>query len=221
MASGTVVRGTFEDDHWDEDKYRAGIPARYIEFRYDSLLNPDEDEILNTNILEEVLPQVHWHPQGSGVNIPNAYTDVLNRLWSPYASRRVSLLTDEVSPNSGLIEGALKQITVNSYERNQEARARCIQHYGTRCQVCGLDFVEKYGEIGQGYIHVHHLIPISGIGVQYTIDPIQDLQPVCPNCHAMLHRKEPPYSINDLKKIIKWDTYIVRHEATSHPPKSG
>ncbi|MGA9069080.1 MAG: hypothetical protein WB424_02425 [Terracidiphilus sp.] len=34
------------------------------------------------------------------------------------------------------------------------------------------------------------------------INPINDLRPVCPNCHEMLHRSDPPYTIDQLKKII-------------------
>ncbi|MBQ7426534.1 MAG: HNH endonuclease [Prevotella sp.] len=65
-----------------------------------------------------------------------------------------------------------------------------------------MDFEEKYGEIGRGFIHVHHLIPISSIGEDYVIDPINHLVPVCPNCHNMLHRKDPPLTPEELKKLI-------------------
>ena len=61
-----------------------------------------------------------------------------------------------------------------------------------------------YGELGQGFIHVHHIVPISKIGKEYKIDPINDLVPVCPNCHAMLHRGKDGkvYRIDELKEII-------------------
>ncbi len=59
-----------------------------------------------------------------------------------------------------------------------------------------------YGQIGEGFIHVHHLKPLSEIGQEYEVDPIEDLRPVCPNCHAMLHRKKPPYTIEQLKDLI-------------------
>jgi 5-methylcytosine-specific restriction protein A len=36
------------------------------------------------------------------------------------------------------------------------------------------------------------------MGNNYIVDPVKDLEPVCPNCHAMLHRKDPPYSIEEL-----------------------
>ncbi|MDD3468721.1 MAG: hypothetical protein PHE53_01930 [Thermoguttaceae bacterium] len=58
-------------------------------------------------------------------------------------------------------EGAKRSITVNAYERDPLARAVCIQKYGTVCVVCGFDFEKAYGERGRGFIHVHHLTPLS------------------------------------------------------------
>jgi len=98
-----------------------------------------------------------------------------------------NLYPEEVSNN--LTEGSKKIITVNSYERNPKARSECIKEYGVSCMVCGFNFENKYGERGRDFIHVHHLIPVSNIGDKYEINPVTDLRPVCPNCHAMLHRK--------------------------------
>ena len=96
-------------------------------------------------------------------------------------------------------EGEVYEVVQNRYERNREARDKCIEAKGCRCAVCGMDFEGTYGEIGRGFIHVHHLIPISSIGEDYVIDPINHLVPVCPNCHNMLHRKDPPFSPRELK----------------------
>lgn len=97
-------------------------------------------------------------------------------------------------------EGEVHEVVLNHYERNREAREACIAAKGCRCAVCGFDFEQTYGEIGQGFIHVHHLVPISSIGKAYQLNPTTDLVPVCPNCHNMLHRKEPPYTINELQQ---------------------
>lgn len=100
-----------------------------------------------------------------------------------------------------LFEGAKRTITVNSYERNPLARRLCIEYYGTTCSVCAFDFGKEYGEIGQGFIHIHHLIRVADIGETYEIDPIKDLRPVCPNCHAMLHADKDTLSIEELKYL--------------------
>jgi len=109
---------------------------------------------------------------------------------------------EEVSEADGYREGAVRQVKANAYERNPVARRRCIEHYGTACVVCGLAFEAKYGEIGAGFIHVHHLRPLSELGKEYHVDPIADLRPVCPNCHAMLHQQKPPFSIEELRAML-------------------
>ncbi|WP_415405670.1 HNH endonuclease [Sulfurovum sp. CS9] len=110
---------------------------------------------------------------------------------------------DEIPKNIVHTEGSVKQVTINSYERDTDARDKCIEYYGLKCQACDFDFEDVYGDLGAGFIHVHHLVQISSIKEKYIIDPIKDLRPVCPNCHAMLHkRKKKPYTIDELKEII-------------------
>jgi len=101
-----------------------------------------------------------------------------------------------------LSEGIKRTVVVNTYERNSKAREICINHWKPICSVCEFDFGSVYGEIGAGYIHVHHLVPLSQISTSYQIDPINDLRPICPNCHSMLHRSDPPLTIEELKEII-------------------
>lgn len=103
-------------------------------------------------------------------------------------------------------EGASHQTTVTSYERNPFARQKCLDKYGYSCQICKLNFEDKYGEVGKDFIHVHHIEFISSHkGEDHTVDATTDLIPVCPNCHAMLHRKiNGKYlSPSELKRMIK------------------
>jgi len=101
-------------------------------------------------------------------------------------------------------EGALMTVEVNKYERSRAARDECIEKKGCRCVVCEMNFEEKYGPEGKGFIHVHHLVPISSIGKDYKLDVERDLVPVCPNCHYMLHRKPGGvYTPEELKEMIR------------------
>lgn len=111
-------------------------------------------------------------------------------------------LPEEVSETSTFSEGAVTQVTVNAFERSHEARQACIAFYGATCFICNFNFAEVYGAIGDGFIHVHHERPLSEIGEAYRVDPVRDLKPVCPNCHAMLHRSTPAYSVEQLKQLI-------------------
>ncbi len=100
--------------------------------------------------------------------------------------------------------GHSTRIEVNKYERDKKAREACISYYGYDCVVCGFNFEQTYGSLGESYIHVHHLIPVSTLRGRYELDPIHDLRPVCPNCHAMLHREDPPITIQQLRaRILK------------------
>ena len=101
-------------------------------------------------------------------------------------------------------EGIGKTITVNKYERSSFARSKCIEYNGCVCKICGMDFYKQYGEVGKDFIHIHHIVPLNTIKEDYIVDYKNDLIPVCPNCHAMLHRKiNGKYlSIDELKAIV-------------------
>ncbi len=110
-----------------------------------------------------------------------------------------SFLPEEVDSSKGYYEGASKKVLVNSYERNMDARLKCIEHHGCKCYICSFNFQKVYGSIGEGYIHVHHLKSLSEIREEYKLDPINDLIPICPNCHAIIHRKQNALSVEELK----------------------
>jgi hypothetical protein len=115
-----------------------------------------------------------------------------------------TLLPEEVNEDAqdGYSEGSKMTVLVNKFERNTKAREKCIEHYSAFCSACEFDFEEVYGDVGEGFIHVHHIVPVADIGESYIVDPIRDLIPVCPNCHAMIHKRKPPYSIEEIKDLI-------------------
>lgn len=94
-------------------------------------------------------------------------------------------------------------VTVNAHERNEAAREACLRHYGARCFVCGMVPELTYGPDFQGMIHVHHLNPLASSGGVRSVDPVQDLRPVCPNCHTAIHRGDPMHKPEDLKRMLK------------------
>jgi hypothetical protein len=116
------------------------------------------------------------------------------------------ILADEILDiENEFYEGTKKQITVNKYERDPRAREVCISCYGSNCYICGFDFSEVYGKEYKGKIHVHHIVPLNVIGKEYVCNPINDLRPVCPNCHLVLHANVngQPISIEELKQRMK------------------
>jgi 5-methylcytosine-specific restriction protein A len=123
--------------------------------------------------------------------------------WYATNSDVVTPLAEELPLSSKYLEGTKCQVTINAYERNPKARAACISHHGLTCAACKFNFADTYGTHGEGFIHVHHIVPLGLIGAEYEIDPIRDLVPVCPNCHAMIHRAEPPLSIQQVRQYLR------------------
>jgi 5-methylcytosine-specific restriction protein A len=118
------------------------------------------------------------------------------RRWSQSRWRRPHA-TDEK-----LTEGASMRVVVNAYERNPHARRRCIEHHGSACCICGFDFGKVYGAALAGFIHVHHLRALSDIKSEYAVNPVEDLRPVCPNCHAALHAGGECRSIEEVRRMM-------------------
>lgn len=140
----------------------------------------------------------------------NSIRSILDKHRTAVTLKSNHIYPDELDENLRLIEGLKKTISVNAYERNGTARRQCIEHYGTICNICQFDFEAVYGNVGSGFIHVHHIVPLHVIDQSYKVDPISDLRPVCPNCHAMLHRGSTTLSIEELRNIMNKkmsDTY--------------
>jgi 5-methylcytosine-specific restriction endonuclease McrA len=126
----------------------------------------------------------------------------LSEFWKKNAKEEITF-PDEILSSEIYFEGSVREVTVNVYERDRNARKKCIQVYGTKCVVCDFDFETKYGKLLKGYIHVHHLKPLSEIDREYEVNPITDLRPVCPNCHVVIHKRNPPFSIEEVKAMLQ------------------
>ena len=109
---------------------------------------------------------------------------------------------EKVLDNSNnLVEGGLRQVMINRFERDRRIRDAYIKANNgvCKCAICGFDFESFYGDLGKGFIHMHHMKPLSEIR-QEQQTKFEDLILVCPNCHAMLHRAKPMLTPEQLKK---------------------
>ena len=119
-----------------------------------------------------------------------------------------------VVDDAASIEGRRIVTVTARRERLKKNRDACLaalpldQRDAPPCAVCSMNFLERYGEIGRRFIHVHHLRPSSSLDVDgELVVPMKDLAPVCPNCHAMLHHhmdatKGEVRSIPELKLMM-------------------
>lgn len=139
-------------------------------------------------------------PQGP-VKLPESLEAYIS---SVFRTENDADFPDTIESSSNIYEGIKKQVSVNKYERSSVARAKCIAAHGHVCKICHFDFEKVYGVLGKNFIHVHHIVPIHTIGQNYKINYVEDLIPVCPNCHAMLHREidGKTYSVSELKALV-------------------
>lgn len=186
---------TDDKEFWkDLGEYEKSKSGKYM--RLDLVDQTDKEELSFNSLKAQGLKGVIQGPRKVDANL-------LEYIEKYFLENAESLFPDSVPEKT--YEGAVKTVKVNRYERNSIARQKCIEYHGNECSICGLSFEDKYGELGEGYIQVHHIIPISEIGEEYQVDYKNDLIPVCPNCHAMLHRKlnGKTVSIDELKSIVK------------------
>jgi hypothetical protein len=113
-------------------------------------------------------------------------------------------LDEEPSGSTARKEGTAKTVTSTHYERDPQNRLDAIRIHGHRCVACGFDFGQVYGEWGEGYIEVHHLIPLAEADEDHEVNPATDLAPVCANCHRMIHRRrKETLSVERLRELIQ------------------
>lgn len=149
-----------------------------------------------------------WIIQTNGQQCQNELAELLLKS----IERIIGNITEDTAHVSGekyYADGKTRKVTVTTYDRNPKAREACLTEYGYICSICNFDFYQNYGVLGRNFIEVHHLNQLADVAVEHEIDPKKDLRPVCSNCHRMLHRKRPAYSIEELKEIIKNNKFIV------------
>jgi 5-methylcytosine-specific restriction enzyme A len=200
IASGFTSSEPFEDLHWDPLRADNGDSAYYVDINLEHLekfpvISLDELAVLPFN-------KFNWTPETSGIQIPDDIAGYLNGLWVERTGNKANAFPEEINHSESYPEGTVRSIRVNAFERNPTARRKCIEYNGTKCAVCGMDFESKYGIYAKGYIQVHHIKPISKTKRQHKINPIKDLVPVCPNCHAAIHLQDPPLTVDKLRELI-------------------
>lgn len=204
MGAGYIVHGPFLSKHWNG----SNLDVKRVLIDFEVLFNPSQDPILTLNLLKTgTMANQHWTPESSGISIRPEAVAELEAVWfdflttqnvrfNPYAA------TDKKEQET-FIEGNVERVWQTRYERNPFVRAACLDYHGYKCSVCTFDFENYYGSIGKEFIHVHHLTEISSRKGSHSVDPVRDLRPVCPNCHAMLHKRNPALTIEELRSMIK------------------
>ncbi len=202
VASGVFTSEVYPDPHWDG----SGRLANWTDVVWDTVL--DYEDRLPLEVLRDKIPEVNWdHFQGGGWEVVEPpVRRKLSDLWARHTGQVSFRSPDEPRRLDDLAfpEGAVHRVAANRYERDRRARKACLNHWGYRCAVCNFSFEERYGSIGKNYIHVHHTLELSQAPADYYVNPIDDLRPLCPNCHAMIHRGTGrALTIDELKHVLR------------------
>jgi len=201
VAAGWATSAVYEGPHWDRERREKDDTALRVDLRFDRILNPEVDEILPLDKLQDgSLASVNWATPASGIQIRQG-ADELERLWAELVGFYESLGSGAEAV--GAVEGELRVALTRHRAREswlrdvKIAEAKSANAGRLPCEVCGFDFLEAYGEIGRDYAQIHHLKPLGG-RASPSLTRLDDLAVVCANCHVMIHRGGEIRSLSDL-----------------------
>lgn len=212
LGSGTVLSPSYQDDHWDEIKAAMGERANFIDVAFDTVLDPSTTSPVSASAFPELGHRINWKTQMSGTEIQPEDAEVLERIWAlhnksdkPVVQFPAAEIDDEeISFPEGREVFRLHRQRERSSRLVKMVKDKAAKCGKLHCQVCGFDFSQVYGALGQGFIEAHHALPVSMLSTE-TPTRVSDIALVCSNCHKMLHRRRPWLSIEALTAILKVD----------------
>lgn len=140
-------------------------------------------------------------------NISN-FNFILDNKFSEEQRKKI---IDKDYSNLVVEEGFIRFNQVKTKARSRKLVEIAKRHYmrdgNLFCSACNFNFEKFYGEVGKGYIEIHHLKPIFAYEdklEQSLNEALKNVAPVCSNCHRVIHRSNDQLlSIPSLQKIIK------------------
>ena len=204
-----IARGKVFVAYIVDNKYHFA-PSRFVGYKDNTLIkhkkNDEKDGTETTNEISKILGSNHFDSE-----LEKAFLNYCEWLGViPKNNQRTYWKLDmeivEELTSEQFHEGGIKMRNHLVRERNRKVvkeakRLFKAAHAGKLfCEICGFDFREKYGKIGDDFIEAHHRVVFSKSVGEHEIRP-SDFVMVCSNCHSMLHRGD--ISISSLKKRIK------------------
>lgn len=123
---------------------------------------------------------------------------------------------DRRAAHSSYAEGQRQKRETYFFSRNPRLAAEAKRRFGYRCHICGFDFEKVYGSKGREFIECHHNNPLSERPeVEWTTEietSVEDVTVVCANCHRMIHRRRPAYTIEEIRDAFQESTGTARVE---------
>ena len=155
--------------------------------------------------IQQINPQLDYI--FSGVFEIKDYQEGLREL------NNVSPKGEFIDLNSTVSEGKIEYKVTKTRTRSKKLREVAIKHFknknkgSLKCEICKFDFKKAYGKPGKDFIEIHHEKPIFAYedeGEEQTIrKALNNLHPVCSNCHRVIHKKaREPYKLEQVKKFF-------------------
>lgn len=203
-ANGDVDRARFikrMSDMFGTDTYMAEIGCIILS-KFQTFDNPVYLSDIGINFKNSVVSGKGITETELNVILEYGFSTVRDAIRKANVVERIGFTGDD----EGFPEGKLKLKQHLVRERNPEViklvKERFLQLHGKLfCEICGFDFKEHYGSLGEGYIEGHHTKPVSEME-ENEQTRVEDIALVCANCHRMLHRKRPWLPINELRELI-------------------
>lgn len=193
------------DELWNENyseasKIKAGIRLKEIR------LTPNDGMIISEIFEQDPVlsqSQIIKTRVGSNFILNEIQSLLIGQYW---VGLNPLILEDEdleIKSNEGRITLRIHKVR----ERDPKIKKKAIDLFVKQngyvfCELCNFSFEEKYGNIGKGYIEVHHLKPISQYD-ENELTSIENLKLVCSNCHRMIHRGDPESLFYQLKESLR------------------
>ena len=178
----------WEESHEEASEIKAGISI------VDLRLSPNEgmltsDVLKNDPVFSNL--QILRSRVGSNFLLSKKHAELIKYFWEAVGLPIIDVHDLAFSSKEGAIKLTLHKVR----ERNQNLRRKAIEYFlesngKLYCEVCRFSFEDTYGDLGEGFIEVHHLRPISEYEENDTT-LIGELRLVCSNCHRMIHRGDP------------------------------
>ena len=184
VASGYATSAVYPDRHWQDHKRKEGAKGLYIDVKFDTLLNPSSQAILDHSYLDKgVLRNMNWSPRASGVQIPEPIAAALERAWSGFLGRGVA---PRAVAEPRALEGLRTETTTYVRGRSRELRDLALQNSRGVCEACRVDFQRLLGGKGVRVLQVHHRKQFAATDSP-RLTRLSDLAVLCANCHMLVH----------------------------------
>ena len=147
------------------------------------------------------------------------YSDLKSSFQKPLQKKDIEKTPKVFDENVLIYEGAQKITHSKTYERSIKLRNAAIIKYTDeneriKCKICCFDFEDFYGNYGKGFIEIHHQKPVFMFNDDETEKTIksglENVIPVCSNCHRIIHRIRPPYLVKDIEKVVNKKLYFCK-----------